>query len=189
MLSNENSRDPLVAVCGKFQPLHNEHLLYILRAFEVGERVIIGITNPDPTMTRHEDADPVRGLQESNPFTYYERYEMVRNCLRDSGVDPSRFDIVPFPINVPELWHHYIPASAVFLITLYEDDKWLEVRRRKLENAGLTVRVLWAKEGKGITGRDVRDLILHDQEWEHLVPFGAAQVVRKVGKDRGLRPL
>lgn len=38
---------PLVAVCGKFQPFHNDHLKYVLSAFEFGEHVIIGVTNPD----------------------------------------------------------------------------------------------------------------------------------------------
>jgi cytidyltransferase-like protein len=178
-------REPLVAVCGKFQPLHNEHLLYILEAFELGKHVIIGITNPDPWMTRPEDADPIRGLPESNPFTYYERYKMVRNSLSEKGVDSARFDIVPFPINLPEIWHHYIPASAVFLITLYEDDQWLEVRRKKLEEAGLSVWVLWSKPDKGITGSEVRSLIKNNREWEHLVPSGAVRVIREVVNKKG----
>jgi nicotinamide mononucleotide adenylyltransferase len=188
MSTATSAREPLVAVCGKFQPLHNEHLQYILGAFEVGDHVIIGITNPDPGMTRPEIADPVRSLPESNQFTYYERYAMVRNSLFDNFVDPTRFDIVPFPINLPEMWPHYIPSRAVFLITLYKDDEWLEVRRKKLEDAGLSVRILWSKTAKGITGSEVRALIKNNQEWEHLVPPGAARVIREVVTERGLRP-
>jgi nicotinamide-nucleotide adenylyltransferase len=173
-----NTKIPLVAVCGKFQPFHNEHLQYVLQAFNVGQRVIIGITNPDPIMTRHEEADPLRGLHESNPFTYYERTRMVANCLLDEGIDHSRFYIVPFPINIPDVWHHYIPKEAVFLITLYADDPWMDVRRKKLESAGIIVQVLWSKDRKGITGNEVRNLIDQNQQWEHLVPLGTVKVIK-----------
>ena len=175
---------PLVAVCGKFQPFHNEHFQYVLQAFDEGHHVIIGITNPDPKMTRHEDADPARSMPESNPFTYYERYKMITNCLAEQGVDRSLFDIVPFPLNIPEVWHHYIPRTAVFLVTLYGDDHWLEIRQEKLQSAGLSVKVLWSKESKGVTGNEVRDLINQGMQWEHLVPSGTTKVVKDVLNNR-----
>jgi nicotinamide mononucleotide adenylyltransferase len=107
-----SDREPLVAVFGKSQPLHNEHLLYILGAFRVGEHVTIGITDPDPVITRHRDADPGSALEESNPSTYHERCQMIKNSLADVGVEPDRYDIVPFPVNLPWLWQYYIPGGG-----------------------------------------------------------------------------
>ncbi len=55
---------PVVAACGKFQPFHNDHLKYVLAAFEYGDHVVVGITNPDPWYVRTEDADRTRGAPE-----------------------------------------------------------------------------------------------------------------------------
>jgi nicotinamide mononucleotide adenylyltransferase len=174
---------PLVAVCGKFQPFHVEHLKYVLKAFEVGEHAIIGITNPDPTYIRMEETDPQRSTSEANPFTYYERYMMVVGSLRDYGIDPLRYDIVPFPINVPGSWFNYIPKHAVFLLTLYDEDKWLQVRKRKLEDKGIRTEVLWSKPNKGVVGAEVRRRIRAGLEWEELVPQATSRVIKDLGLD------
>jgi cytidyltransferase-like protein len=178
---------PLVAVCGKFQPFHTEHFDYVLQAFTVGDHVIIGITNPDPTYVRFEEADPQRSTLDANPFTYYERYLMVLESLRDKDIGPEKYDIVPFPINVPEFWFNYIPKEAVFLLTLYDDDKWLEVRKKKLEEKGIITKVLWSRPKKGISGSQVRNQIKQGLPWDILVPSGTARVIRRLHIEERLR--
>jgi cytidyltransferase-like protein len=179
-------RWPLVAVCGKFQPFHIEHLEYVLKAFELGSNVIVGITNPDPTYIREEAADPVRSTTEANPFTYYERYLMVRDSLRDVGICYDRYDIVPFPINVPGAWFNYIPRNAVFLITLYDEDPWLMVRKNKLEEGGAKTEVLWAKPKKGISGADIRRNMRAGSNWNEHVPPAVARIVKELHLDQRL---
>ena len=59
-------------VCGRFQPLHLGHIHdYILPALKVCDELIIGITNPDPSLTKVEQEDLKRSKKESNPFTFY----------------------------------------------------------------------------------------------------------------------
>lgn len=178
---------PLVAVCGKFQPFHNEHLTYVLAAFKVGEHVIIGITNPDPTYIREEDADPIRSTIEANPFTYYERHLMVVECLRDEEIDQIRYDVVPFPINVPESWFYYIPKQAIFLLTLYDEDKWLLRRKKILELHGIHTEVLWTKQKKGITGTEIRRRIRLGTNWEELVPLATRRIIKRHGLENRIR--
>jgi cytidyltransferase-like protein len=178
---------PLVAVCGKFQPFHLDHFRYVTSAFDVGDHVIIGITNPDPNYIRYEEADPKRSTNEANPFTYYERYLMVLRSLVEGGYDRSSFDIVPFPLNVPESWFYYIPKNIVFLLTLYDDDKWLEVRRNKFNDMGIQTEVLWSETKKGIIGANVRQMIRNNENWEELVPSGTIKVIKEFGLESRLR--
>lgn len=182
-------RWPLVAACGKFQPFHNDHLLYVLAAFEWGDHVLIGITNPDPHYVKSEEADPARSKPESNPATYYERYLMVQRSLDNEGIPRTRYDVVPFPLNVPESWFYYIPREAVFVLTLYGDDKWLEVRKHKLEEKGLQTHVLWSKNEKTVTGVQVRESIITDGNWRDLVPQGTAAIIAEYRIDLRIKAL
>ncbi|MDY7038695.1 MAG: nicotinate-nucleotide adenylyltransferase, partial [Thermodesulfobacteriota bacterium] len=103
----------------------------------------MGITNPDPEKNRHEAVDPARSEATGNPFTYYERYCMFRTALTGEGVDLEEFSIVPFPINIPELYKYYMPLEATFFMTIY--DNWGQKKRRMFEALGLTIEVLWQR--------------------------------------------
>jgi nicotinamide-nucleotide adenylyltransferase len=159
----------------------------VTAAFDVGKHVIIGITNPDPNYTKHDEADPKRSTDEANPFTYYERYLMILKSLIHGGFDRERFAIVPFPLNTPENWFYYIPKDVVFLITLYDDDKWLEVRQQKIESQGIQTEVLWSKNQKRVVGTNVRQIIRENKNWEDLVPFGTRQVLKEIDLSKRLK--
>jgi len=176
-----------VAVCGKFQPFHNEHLAYVLAAFDLGDHVVVGITNPDPTYVRDEVADPRRSRPESNPATYFERHLMVDGSLRAASIACDRYTIVPFPLNVPTSWAAYMPRDAVFLLTLYDDDPWLLERKRQLEREGLTTHVMWSRPTKGVVGTEVRRLIAEGREWRDAVPPTVARVITERGIDARIR--
>jgi nicotinamide mononucleotide adenylyltransferase len=173
--------------CGKFQPFHREHLDYVLAAIAHSSHTIIGITNPDPDYVAFEPADPKRSTEEANPFTYYERHQMVTESLHDHAVSPERYDIVPFPLNRPASWFCYVPRDAVALLTLYDDDPWLVERRRKLEVNGLTTAVLWSKPAKTITGSQVRQLMTFGAGWSSLLPAGSVRVIERLNLLERLR--
>ena len=80
------------------------------------KHIIVGITNPDPTLTKAHDSNPHRSTLIANPLTYYERYVIVRESLLEIGLELSEFSIVPFPINVPELLKYYAPMDEVFFL-------------------------------------------------------------------------
>lgn len=84
--------------------------------------LIVGITNPDPSLIKREDTNPERSLDSSNPFTYFERFSMIKEALLEAGLQRNEFDIVPFPINFPDLIKNYVPIDrSVFYITIYDD--------------------------------------------------------------------
>lgn len=164
---------------GRFQVLHNDHLVYLLSGMELCQHLVVGITNPDPLLTRDELADPKRSDPAANPLTYYERYVMVRAVLEEAGIESSRFSVVPFPINLPELYRYYVPLDALFFLSIY--DEW---GKRKLEyftSLGLMTHVLREVSGdkKGLSSTEIRRRMSRNEPWEELVPPSVARLMKK----------
>ena len=166
---------------GRFQVLHNDHLKYLLAGKAYCKHLIIGITNPDPTLTRKDQSDLSRSSEASNPLTYYERYVMVREVMLESKVNIYDFSIVPFPVNFPALYIHYVPVDAVFFLTIY--DEWGDRKLKLFTERNLKTHILWRKpiEQKGITASLVRAKIATGQQWENLVPSTTAKLIKKMG--------
>jgi cytidyltransferase-like protein len=176
---------PLAVIHGRFQPLHLGHLEYLLAGAARCDMLIVGITNPDPSQITAEETDPERGLPESNPCTYYERYLMVEGALREAGVHPDRLRIVPFPHSFPERLKFYVPPDAVHLLTVYDD--WGDAKLERLHAEGMTTDVMWRRTDKPISGGRVRRAIAEGADWEHLVPPAVATVIKEHGIDARIR--
>jgi cytidyltransferase-like protein len=168
-------------VHGRFQPFHNGHLEYLLAAARHCERLLVGITNPDPARTRPEAADPKRHLPESNPFTYTERLLMVEGSVAESEVDVP-VHVIPFPINSPELWPSYVPAGAVHLLRVFSD--WGAAKAARLREQGFEVAVLDEGAAKEVSGEDVRRALRSGGPWEQLVPPAVARLIRSLPVQR-----
>lgn len=170
---------PLGFIHGRFQVLHNDHLVYLLAGKALCERLVIGITNPDADSIREEPTNPERSTAESNPLTFEERKAMIEAAMVEAGVDRHAFSVVPFPINRPELILRSAPKDAVFYLTIYDD--WGREKLERLKGLGLTTHVMWERpeSEKGIRGTDVRAAIRDGKEWRHLVPDSVATLVKK----------
>ncbi len=175
----EASLDKLGVVSGRFQVFHNDHLEYLLAGLSLCENLIVAITNPDPSMTGIDPCDPNRHLIESNPLSYFERYTLIKAVLFEHGVPYNRCSIVPFPINIPELYESYVPLEAIFYLTIY--DSWGRRKMELLQKHGFKTHVIWERtpNEKKISGSDVRCLIASGKHWEHLVPKSVAKLIRE----------
>lgn len=160
---------------GRFQVLHNDHMKYLLAGKSRCSHLVIGITNPDPTLTRDDPADPKRSLPGSNPLTYYERYILVNSAMSEAGVDDRGFSVVPFPINFPELYRYYVPLDAIFYLTVY--DNWGKRKLEQFQALGLETEILWTRplEEKGLSSAGIRALMMRGDPWERLVPPSVAR--------------
>ncbi len=170
-------KEKIGVVHGRFQILHNGHVDdLILHAFEECEKVIIGICNPDPDLTRFDDANPHRSEEINNPFSYWERLEMIRDTLIDIGISRDRFEIVPFPINFPEKIKYYAPPDAIYFIDIY--DEWGKKKEKVLAKLGLDVRSREVK--KIISGSEIRSMIvLGNNKWKEYVPPAAVRLLEE----------
>ena len=176
-------KDKLGVVHGRFQLIHNEHMKYILAGKERCDHLIIGICNPDITLTKYSDASPHRSQAESNPFTYYERLQMIQGAILESGITLDEFDIVPFPINYPELIFNYVPYNAKFYMTIY--DEWGIEKKKMLEDIGYDVEVMWNRDisEKALSGTYVRNCIKENLNWDQYVPQFVYQYIKQRNLD------
>ncbi|MBN1381672.1 MAG: nicotinate-nucleotide adenylyltransferase [Deltaproteobacteria bacterium] len=178
-LSDERSFYDLGVIHGRFQILHNDHLKYLLAGKALCEHLVVGITNPDPMLTREDETDRIRSTGLANPLSYFERYVLVRDVLLEAGLTCREFSVVPFPINLPELYFHYVPRQAVFFLSIYDD--WGRKKREAFRALGLKTHVLREvpPERKGISAADIRTAIIRDEPWEHLVPPSVAKKIKE----------
>ena len=165
-------------VHGRFQPFHNGHLEYMTRAAEHCDELFVGITNPDPARIKPEEADPLRHLPESNPFSYAERLLMVKAAATDAGLDLARLHVIPFPVNEPELWPAYVPPGVTQYLRLFSP--WGGAKLERFREAGYEVVVLDEGKEKMLSGADVRAALRERGDWEALVPPGVARVLTRL---------
>jgi nicotinamide mononucleotide adenylyltransferase len=178
----ELSRFPRVVEAsahGRFQPLHNEHLEYLLAAQRECDFLWIGITKYDVTSTDFNPLGAMRERPENNPLTFFERVTVIRQSLVEAGVDPGVFGFVPFPIETPRRLPNFIPTYVTCYTTICE--QWNKDKIKVLEAQGYEVRVLWERERKKITGAQVRnDIIQGGTAWRSMVPPATARAVEKL---------
>lgn len=181
--------DRIGVIHGRFQMLHIGHMEYLLAGKERCKYLIIGIANPDSYLTKHSDANPHRSTVLANPLTYYERFQMISGAMIEAGVKREEFDIVPFPINYPELIFNYAPKSAKYYMTIY--DEWSKEKQLSLQKLGCNIEIMWTRTNaeKVTSGSQVRDMIIHNMPWEQLVPKSVFDYITENGIDERIRRL
>jgi len=164
---------------GRFQVFHHDHLKYLLDGKKLCRHLVVGITNPDPFMVKDETVDLNRSSPLANPLTFYERYIIITTGLMDNGIKPQDLSVVPLPINHPDRYKYYVPLDAVFFLSIYDD--WGRQKLKYFHSLGLDTHVLRdvSPEEKGISAGDVRNYMLNDRPWQHLVPESAAALMLK----------
>lgn len=172
---------PLGIVHGRFQPLHNGHMEYILTSKSCCRHIVVGIANPDPVLTKFHSANPHRSRPSANPFTYYERQLLIRHSLLDAGLLHDEFSIVPFPINRPELLGNYVPTDGTFFMTIF--DEWGWAKYDLLRDQGFDVEILWEKDNsqKIVSASEIRRRMAAGEPWDSHVPAVVAKLVKELG--------
>ena len=169
-------------VHGRFQPFHNGHLEYVAKALERCENLIVGITNPDPGEVRAEATSEHRHLDESNPYTFFQRLQMVHGVLLALGVDATRVRIIPFHIHSPEKWRYYLPAAESLVHYVRVFSAWEQSKVDRLRDAGYIVEVLDPGVEKAIDASNIRRMLdAGDGGWRALVPAAVASVIDEAG--------
>ena len=164
---------------GRFQPFHNGHFSYLQKALEYSQKLVIGITNPDPSFIAEVKSDSHRHLPDANPFSYYLRMKMIQNSILYDDKLRIRYSdvtITPFPINKPDYWKYYIPMDDVVqLMSIL--DSWDEEKQNLFQKYGFEVIVL---EGNRIvSGAEIRQDIYNEKSWVHKVPRGTMKILEQ----------
>ena len=164
---------------GRFQLFHNDHLNYALLAKEQCKKLIVGITSPENAMLIREEIDPHRSEVASNPFTYFERFEMVKLALLEAGIKREEFEIVPYPIERPEILYNYVPLSATSFFTIYDD--WGYEKIHRLGELGYGTHELFDKREKAMCSTEIRQKIVDGDDWKAMVPNAVYEYIIEHG--------
>jgi nicotinamide-nucleotide adenylyltransferase len=163
---------------GRFQPFHNGHFDYLKAALQRCQRLIVGITNPEPSTIVETAADDHRHKADANPYSFYLRARMVQETVAGSPDCASRIadvTIVPFPIHTPAVWAHYVPGHDVvqFMRLI---DPWDDEKRVAFAVYGFAIEIL--DGGRLTSGSEVRaDLQRGGLAWRQKVPDGTRRVL------------
>lgn len=177
-------------VHGRFQGLHLKHMEYLLAAKMRCRLLYVGITHPDIFACPAASPLDVHGtLVRDNPLAYIERYEMIRDSLLEFGVKREEFEIIPFPVDRPDVLAQYAPADAVYYMSICSE--WDREKEKILSSLGLKTEILWERnaEEKGITGTELRALIAGDGSWRQYMPKAAAEYLTEHGLDERIKNL
>lgn len=164
---------PRAGITGRFQPFHIGHWELLNIALTEAEIVFIGITNPDPASWKANASSAHRHQPESNPFTYWERQNMIQSALEYKGLQ-DRCHIVPFPLDRPKAWSSYIPLDAVQFVRVFTN--WEADKVQILQTGGYPVRVIAGDPLHAVRATDIRLAWLKGDEaaWRPLLPDGVA---------------
>ncbi len=184
-----HTKDEVGVVHGRFQVLHLKHIEYILAAKMRCKKLYIGITSPDTLRGGDSVNEPELATHEANPLTYFERFEILKGAMDEFGLEEKDYDILPFPINQPELLTQYVPKDATYYMGMCS--AWDEEKLKILKGLGLKTEILWKREGEevGTTGTLVRHRIAEGEPWKDLVPKYAYRYITEHGIDERIKKL
>jgi|tagenome__1003787_1003787.scaffolds.fasta_scaffold20158814_2 cytidyltransferase-like protein len=174
--------ESLACVTGRFQPVHADHLRLFRLALDACDQLVVAVTNPDPGARRQEPACAHRHRGEANPFTYFERVELLTAALGSAeGVGEeraARVRIVPFDLGRPAHWPHYVPLCAVQYVGVY--GPWEREKSRRLAAGGYRVVEVSGDERTRRTSTAIRQALRAGVGWEPLVPSATVESLRRL---------
>jgi cytidyltransferase-like protein len=170
-------------VLGRFQPLHLGHMEYLEAARRKVDQLVVGITNPDTRTLIHDSADPRRSLSENNPFSYFDRCQMVSASLTESGLSCDDFIVVPASINSPHEMKPYLPPPLATTIYITVYDAWGDRKADLMRTLGYPVSILWRRRATDrlTSGSDLRRAMRFGGAWRELVPSAVARYLDQSG--------
>lgn len=153
----------IALIIGRFQPFHLGHLKLIEIAAEEADKLIIGIGSSQESNTKE------------NPFTAGERRDMIKNSISIK----IPYEIVKIPdINNDRLWVAHVKKLVPEFNVVYTNG---ELERGLFRGVGIQVVSTGIFNRDMYSGTEIRRRMVYGEEWEHLVPKGTAEAIRKIG--------
>lgn len=151
-------RIPEITVHGRFQPpLHVNHFYtYVSIAFQIANKVLILITNPDLSETKVNEASH-RSSIENNPFTYDERIEIFTSFFNNIGMSSEKYEFKPFKITDEKEWYNTLDRNTPNLVNTY--GAWSEAKLSKFQELGYKVIHSSFPKLVNVSGTSIRSVL------------------------------
>jgi nicotinamide-nucleotide adenylyltransferase len=152
---------------GRFQPFHTGHTEAIKYALKKVDELIIAIGSAQYSYTL------------DNPFTTGERITMIRKGLHESGIDTSKYQIVPIPdINIHTLWIAYVKSYTPQFDLVFSNEP---LTSRLFKEAGIMVERIPYFERNIYSATEIRKRMVSNEDWQSLMPKNVSSYIEKIG--------
>lgn len=161
-------------ICGRFQPLHLGHVSLIQKAIQECTHLTIAIGSAQDN------------IDYRNPYTYPERYSMLKNVFLENILNNS-VSIIPISdINNPPKWARYVLGNV--LINSYSNDKvdiyysGSEHDASLFRDYGITIKISDRSISGFKSATEIRDLISkNDVSWKKYTPEANWDLISRLG--------
>ena len=152
---------------GRFQPFHLGHLDALDQALAENDRVIIGIGSAEDNYTH------------DNPFTAGERFEMIEAVLKEHGISPEKYAIIPIRnIENYSLWASHVKLLCPAFSSAYTGS---HIVKELFQKHAPDIEVKDVEIEHKICATDIREKILAgDSSWEGMVPPAIANYLKNL---------
>ena len=158
---------------GRFQPFHLGHLEAIKFALSNVEHLHVGIGSSNKS---HE---------ERNPFTADERKEMILSSIDDTIAKRLSIHFIP-DVDDHSKWTHLVDEIIPEYDVVFSND---DFTHELFGKRGKNVISVQLKSRQNLSGSNIRQMILADDNWQELVPDGTRNVLLKIGAKSRLEDL
>ncbi|RMW38903.1 MAG: nicotinamide-nucleotide adenylyltransferase [Nitrosopumilus sp.] len=154
---------------GRFQPFHLGHLEALRFALSKVDKLWLGLGSSN------------KPSEKNNPFSAEERKEMILSSIDDSMKEKISIYFIP-DLDNHVRWIEKIDTIVPDFNIVFSNDELTNHLYSKRDVQVMPIPFLKRDE---LSGTNVRDLIISDQKWEHLVPLGTRNFLEKLNaKDR-----
>ena len=161
-----NLRFMRALMMGRFQPFHLGHLDLVKQILAENEEIIIAITSSQ------------FNYLEKDPFTAGERIEMIHQSLADSNIDMTKCFIIGIEnqFNIAT-WASYLKAALPHFDKVYSGNDYVQML---LADSKIQVVLPKFLERQKFNATAIRNMMIHDDNWQSLVPQAVAKFIDKI---------
>ena len=156
-------------IIGRFQPFHLGHLTALKFALSKVDKLWVGLGSSN------------KPVQKNNPFSAEERKEMILSSIDNSMKKKISIYFIPDLDNHIK-WIEKIDTLVPEFDIVFTND---ELTKHLYSKRDLKVMSIPFLNRDTLSGTNIRNLIISDQKWEHLVPQGTRNFLENSNaKDR-----
>lgn len=160
-------------IIGRFQPFHKGHLVALSFALSKVDKLWLGIGSSN------------KPNQKENPFSADERKEMILSSIDDSISKRIQIYYIP-DLEDHKKWIENIDSIVPKFEIVFTND---ELTLLLYSKRGTKVISVPFKDREILSGTNLREKIVKDQNWQQLVPNGTKSVLLKIGANKRLKSL
>ena len=154
---------------GRFQPFHLGHLEALRFALSKVDKLWLGLGSSN------------KPTEKNNPFSAEERKEMILSSIDESMKQKISIYFIP-DLDNHVRWIEKIDTIVPDFDIVFSND---ELTNHLYSKRDVQVMPIPFSKRDELSGTNVRDLIISDQKWDHLVPLGTRKFLEKSNaKDR-----